>query len=162
MNTLPIDKPAGRHAIASSGLQDLLHRGEPVAYALLRVGFAVILFTHGFPKIFGSALERTVGNIDTKLNLPFPWAWGYMIGTLETLGMVLLAIGFGTRLIASMVFVEMLVIIFGVLWPTWVWYKFGIEYPLLMALLALYMCFRGSGRYSVDRLRGIELGGLRD
>ncbi len=157
-----IDKFASPHSNASLGLPVVLQRWEPAAYALLRVGFAIIMFTHGFPKIFGSALERTVGNIDTKLNLPFPWAWGYMIGTLETLGMVLLAIGFGTRLIASMVFVEMLVIIFGVLWPTWVWYKFGIEYPLLMALLALYLCFRGSGRYSIDRVRGVEFGGLRD
>jgi putative oxidoreductase len=34
--------------------------------------------------------------------------------------------------------------------PTWPWIDRGIEYPVFMGVLALYMVGRGAGRYSVE------------
>ena len=35
--------------------------------------------------------------------------------------------------------------------PTWVWVDRGIEYPVLMGVLAFYIAVRGSGHYSLDQ-----------
>ena len=56
----------------------------------------------------------------------------------------------GTRLIAAMVAVQMLVICY-VLGPTWPWIDRGIEYPFLMWFLAVFISLSGGGRWSLDR-----------
>lgn len=38
--------------------------------------------------------------------------------------------------------------------PTWPWIDRGIEYPVLMLFLALYLAFKGGGRCSLDRVAG--------
>ena len=55
-----------------------------------------------------------------------------------------------------MMTVQMLTIAY-LLGPTWPWIDRGIEYPVLMALLSLYLVFRGAGRYSMDNTLGKEL-----
>ena len=59
-------------------------------------------------------------------------------------------------LIAAAFVVEMTVISFGVLWPVWSWGRRGMEYALLMGIIALAILFRGGGRYSVDHCIGRE------
>jgi putative oxidoreductase len=60
-------------------------------------------------------------------------------------------VGLFTRLVAFAFFIEMLVISFLVLWPHWWWGTRGMEYAVLMGILALAIFFRGGGRYSLDR-----------
>ena len=55
-----------------------------------------------------------------------------------------------------MIAIEM-AIICTALAPAWVWNTGGMEYPLLMGFLALFIAMNGGGRYSVDRLIGREL-----
>ena len=61
-----------------------------------------------------------------------------------------------TRVVAAALFVEMMVISFGVLYPSWSWGKRGMEYALFMGLISLAILLRGGGRYSLDRLIGRE------
>ena len=81
---------------------------------------------------------------------------GLLVALLEAVGGLLLILGLGTRLIAAMMTVQMLTIAY-LLGPTWPWIDRGIEYPVLMALLSLYLVFRGAGRYSLDNTLGKEL-----
>ena len=68
----------------------------------------------------------------------------------------MLAVGLFTRIVAAAIAIETAVISFGVLWPVWGWAKHGMEYALLMGILALAILFRGGGRYSVDYYVGRE------
>jgi putative oxidoreductase len=41
--------------------------------------------------------------------------------------------------------------------PTWPWIDRGIEYPVMLGFVALFISFRGGGPFSLDRLIGTEL-----
>mgnify|MGYP001082603004 CR=1 FL=1 len=163
--------PTSRRAIspADAGSQlifPFLHglsaRVEPLAYALLRVVFGVVLITHGLPKLLrtshGSMADPMAGSInliENALHLPAAPALAMFVALLEGVGGALLAIGFGTRAIAAMVAVQMLAICVA-LGPTWPWIDRGIEFPFLMMFLGLFMAFKGGGRWSLDRAIGRE------
>ncbi|PWC34498.1 DoxX family protein [Azospirillum sp. TSO35-2] len=158
------DPKGGTVRLVFPALSGFYAIAEPLSYAALRFAFGIILLTHGMPKLLGSGhgattiapLARSVGHIENVLNLPFPWAFGYFIMFLETGGALMLAFGLFTRIVAPMIAVEMAAICF-VLAPTWIWFQTGMEYPLLMGFLALYISFKGGSRYSLDRILGREI-----
>lgn len=137
-----------------------LARYEPVAYALLRLVFAIVIFTHGLPKALGTAhgsmadpMAGSIGLIGNVMGLPFAPQLAYLVMLLETVGALALALGFRTRTVALLLALEMVGISLA-LGPTWPWIDRGIEYPVLMLFLALYMVFRGGGPWSLDRVVG--------
>lgn len=144
-------------------LAPLYRFAEPLAYALLRAGFGVIMLTHGLPKLLGNAhgsmadpMAASINLIQNRLHLPQPELIGLLVALLEGVGGLLLILGFGTRPVAVMMTVQMLTIA-CLLGPTWPWIDRGIEYPVLMALLSFYLVFRGTGRYSLDQALGKAL-----
>lgn len=135
---------------------------QPLAFALLRAGFGVIMMTHGLPKILGEAhgsmadpMAASINLIQNRLHLPQPELIGWLVALLEAVGGLLLVLGLGTRAVAALITVQMLTIAW-LLGPTWPWIDRGIEYPVLMALLSFYLVFRGAGGYSLDRWLGKE------
>ncbi|MFL9672725.1 MULTISPECIES: DoxX family protein [Pseudomonas] len=144
-------------------LAPLYRFAEPLAYTLLRAGFGVIMVTHGLPKLLGNAhgsmadpMAASINLIQNRLHLPQAELIGLLVALLEAVGGLLLILGLGTRLVAAMLTVQMLTIAY-LLGPTWPWIDRGIEYPVLLALLSLYLVFRGAGRYSLDNALGKEL-----
>ena len=135
-------------------------QGSEVAYTLLRIVFGSVLFTHGLPKLAGTAhgsmadpMAGSTHLIRHVLHLPGAETLAMFVALLEGVGGVLLALGLGTRWLAPMFAVQMLAICIA-LGPTWPWIDRGIEYPFLMLWLALFMAFRGSGRYAIDTWLG--------
>jgi len=131
------------------GLGGLYEKLSPFSYALMRVALGLALLPHGVNKLFFGDVANAA-NTMAKLGLAPPLAWAYFIGLLEFAGGLLLALGLFTRLVAFAFVVEMLVISFGILWPKWWWGAHGMEYVVLMGILALAIFFRGGGRYSLD------------
>lgn len=130
--------------------------GEPALYALLRIVFALLLLTHGLPKALGtshgSMSNPMAGSIELMQNvmgLPFAPQLAFMIMLLETGGAVLLAVGFCTRIVALLFAAQMAGISYA-LGPTWPWFDRGIEFPVLMGFLALYMVARGGDAWALD------------
>ena len=139
-------------------LAPLYARGEPVMYALLRAMFGIILLTHGLPKALGTShgsmanpMEGSINLIQNVLGLPFASELAFLVMLLETLGALMLTVGLWVRPVALIVALEMIGISCA-LGPTWPWVDRGIEYPVLMTFLALYIALRGSGRLALDRL----------
>ena len=131
-------------------------RLEPAAYALLRFAFGAILFTHGLPKALGTShgsmadpMAGSIRLIDQVMGLPFAPQLAFLVMLLETVGAAALAVGFCTRWVALAFTLEMVGICVA-LGPTWPWIDRGIEYPVLMAVLAAYVVVRGGGALSVD------------
>jgi len=132
-------------------------RAEPALYAVLRVVFGIIMFTHGLPKALGishgSMADPMAGSINlihNVMGLPFAPQLAFLVMLLETIGAVMLVIGLWTRLVALAIAVQMAGISYA-LGPTWPWIDRGIEFPVLMMFLALYIAVRGSGGFAVDR-----------
>ncbi|ANH68871.1 DoxX family protein [Mitsuaria sp. 7] len=149
----PVSSQVSRRA---SPLRAAAARLEPAAYALLRVAFGAILFTHGLPKALGTShgsmadpMAGSIRLIDQVMGLPFAPQLAVLVMLLETVGAVALAAGFCTRWVALAFTLEMIGICVA-LGPTWPWIDRGIEYPVLMAALAAYVVVRGGGAYAVD------------
>lgn len=140
----------------TSSLRTRLAGFELPAYTLLRIAFGLILLTHGLPKALGEShgsmgdpMAASINLIQNVLGLPFAPQLAWLVMLLETVGAIVLALGFYTRAVALLFCAEMVVISVA-LGPTWPWIDRGIEYPVLMGFLSLYIFFRGGGAYSVD------------
>lgn len=145
------------------GLAKFYEIARPLTYALLRTGFGLTILTHGLPKITGSAhgsmadpMAGSINLIGNVLHLPFAPQLAMFVALLETSGGLAVALGLGTRLFAPMLAVQMAFICIA-LGPTYPWIDRGIEYPLILGFIALFVSVHGGGLYSVDRQIGREL-----
>lgn len=87
------------------------------------------------------------------LHIPFPELNAYLATSTETLGVVLLTLGLGTRLIAVPLMVVMFVAITTVHWEHgFTCGKNGFEVPFYYLLMLLVLLVYGAGRMSVDYL----------
>ncbi|MGW7775946.1 DoxX family protein [Pseudomonas machongensis] len=148
MTSIPRDTP--------TSARNLQARLEPVFYALLRVLLGIVMFTHGLPKLLGdshgsmadpmASSTHLIGNV---MGLPFAAELAFLVMLLETVGALMLVVGVLTRPIALAMAAEMVGISYA-LGPTWPWVDRGIEYPVILGSLALYMAIRGGGRFALD------------
>jgi putative oxidoreductase len=145
-----------RKKLLVPGLAGLYEALAPLSHALIRFSLGVFLIPHGYAKLFQDDAAGAARNF-VNFGWSHPLAWAYLIGALEFFGGIMLAIGLFTRIVAAAFVIEMAVISFGVLWPVWSWGKHGMEYALLMGIVALAIVFRGGGRYSADHYLGREL-----
>jgi putative oxidoreductase len=131
------------------GVARLYEMLAPLSYTLIRFSLGVFLIPHGYAKLFQDDAIAASRNF-VNFGWSHPLEWAYFIGALEFFGGIMLAIGLLTRIVAAAFVIEMTVISFAVLWPVWSWGRRGMEYALLMGIIALAIAFRGGGRYSVD------------
>jgi putative oxidoreductase len=137
------------------GVARLYEMLAPLSYTLIRFSLGVFLIPHGYAKLFQDDAVAASRNF-VNFGWSHPLEWAYFIGALEFFGGIMLAIGLLTRIVAAAFVIEMTVISFAVLWPVWSWGRRGMEYALLMGIIALAIAFRGGGRYSVDHYLGRE------
>ncbi|HTV37176.1 MAG TPA: DoxX family protein [Xanthobacteraceae bacterium] len=127
----------------------------PWGYTLIRIALGLILLPHGYAKLFLNDAAPTSRHF-AQWGWAYPLAWAYLIGALEFFGGLLLALGLFTRVVAIAFVLEMAVISFAVLYPTWDWGHHGMEYSFLMGLVALGLALGGGGPYSLDRRIGLR------
>lgn len=99
---------------------------------------------------------NNIGNVAAwfgSLGIPFPTLNAYMAATTELLGVVLIAIGFLTRLISIPLIVIMIVAIFTVhIGNGFSAGDNGFEIPLYYLLFLGIFLSHGAGKFSVDNL----------
>jgi len=128
----------------------------PYSYTIMRFATGVILFPHGVVKVFYGSPAALAGGIAAK-GLPFPLLLAYLTFIAEFAGAACIALGLLTRVAATMVFVQMVVIVIYFQWSGgYFWTNRGYEFPLLWAALCLAIVFRGGGRWSIDHYLGRE------
>lgn len=142
------------------GLSSIYDCATPWAETLLRVGLGFVLIPHGMQKLFGSfggmGLNGFAALFD-KLGYSPGMFWTWVVGCTEFVGGILLVLGLFTRISAAAQVIFML----NAIWFTsrtagFFWTKGGMEYPLLIGVVALYFLCRGGGPYSLDRKIGRE------
>lgn len=99
---------------------------------------------------------NNIGNVAAwfgSLGIPFPTLNAYMAATTELLGVVLIAIGFLTRLISIPLIIIMIVAIFTVhLGNGFSAGDNGFEIPLYYLLFLGIFLSHGAGKFSVDNI----------
>lgn len=131
---------------------------------VLRLVVGLTLAAHGTQKLFGwfggYGLAGTGGFLE-KLGFYPGRRAAFMAGFAETVGGLLLALGAGTPLAATLVVGVMLVAIVTVHWTKGFFNpNGGYEYPMVLAVAALSVVVTGPGRISVDAWLGREYVGI--
>jgi putative oxidoreductase len=134
---------------------------DPIALPLLRLTLGLILFPHGCQKLFGwfggMGFEKFTDAFD-KMGWHPAMLWLSLVALTECVGGLLLAFGFLTRFAAAAVVIFMI----NACWATghrggFFWTQGGMEFSLLIGVVALVFLIKGGGRFSVDHALGKEL-----
>lgn len=128
----------------------------PLGLAILRVVLGVVFITHGLPKLLGG-VTGTAAFLDS-LGFPGAIGWAWFITLLETVGGLMLIVGFLVTPVALLLAIEMVVAIVLVHAPNG-WYvvgpgQGGAEFNTLLVAGLLTLVFAGAGLAAVDRARG--------
>lgn len=128
-----------------------LDRWSDAGLLILRVGIGTLfMVVHGFPKLAGGPAKwESVGRAVSYLGVKFGHTgWGFAASVAETLGGLLLILGWGHRPAALVLFATMTVA------SIWKYYPFGgwnaAAHPAAMAVVCLGLLFTGPGKYSLD------------
>jgi putative oxidoreductase len=119
----------------------ILRRFEPYAYALLRIVAGLLFLFHGLQKF---------GVLGGQLTLP-PVSLIGLAALIETVGGLLIMIGFATTPMAFLCSGEMAYAYFTAHQPRGTWpIQNGGEPAALFAFIFLYISTRGAGMLSID------------
>ena len=119
----------------------MLRRFEPYAYALLRIVAGLLFLFHGLQKF---------GVLGGQLTLP-PVSLIGLAAVIETVGGLLIMIGFATSPVAFICSGEMAYAYFTAHQPRGTWpIQNGGEPAALFAFIFLYIATRGGGRLSIE------------
>ncbi len=130
----------------------------PFVEPAIRVTAGLLLVPHGSQKLFGwfggYGLEATGQFFES---IGYPASMALVVGLVEFVGGILLALGLGTRIAAGLIAGFLAVAVVQHSSAGFFWNDGGYEYPLLWGLVALGFVIRGGGRYSVDAAIGREI-----
>ncbi len=142
---------------ALGGLYESL---APLAYPLIRFSAGLFLMPHGAQKLFGwfggGGIGGTAGFFSI-LGLEPAVPLVLLVGLVEVVGGLAIAIGLWTRLAAALAAIDLLVAIYLVhIANGFFWDAGGYEYPLMWAILMIAIVIRGGQKLSVDSVIGKE------
>jgi len=126
-----------------------------------RITLAVVVFAHGAQKLFGwfggYGFEGTMGYLTQTAGLPYLIALAVIL--IESIGMIALALGLFSRIVAALLIAVMIGAIFVAHLPNGFFMNWsggqageGYEYHLLVIALSFTHIILGSGAWSLDAL----------
>lgn len=139
----------------------LFESSEQFTGLVIRLTLALVILPHGCQLLLGwfggFGFSNTMKFFTEAEKLP--WLIGFMVIMLQSVGALLILLGFGSRILA---FGTMIMFI-GMIFTSHLKFGFfmnwfgtqkgeGYEYHLLVIGLSIALMFSGSGKFSVDRL----------
>jgi putative oxidoreductase len=122
---------------------------KPWGPTLLRVVVGIIFLAHGWQKVFTFGFHGVVGFF-SKLGIPLPGVFGYIIPVVELVGGAALVLGAGTRVAAVLLACDMVGAIAFVHAKNGFFMPMGIEFALTLLAANLSLLLTGAGAASVD------------
>lgn len=127
-----------------------LNSGRDLAPLALR-----LVLAYGFCEPAWNKLQDVHGIADwfQSMGLPAPYLQAWLATLVESLGVILLTLGLGTRIISIPLMLTMLVAIKKVHWENgFSAGNNGFEIPFYYLVMLFCLLMLGSGRYSLDHL----------
>jgi putative oxidoreductase len=127
-------------------MEKILGPFSATIYVLLRIAAGFLFFQHGLPKLFGGFGARGPAEPMTQM---------WFAGIIEVFGGAAIALGLFTSPVAFIASGEMAVAYFQAHVPRGFWpVQNGGELAALYCFVFLYFAAVGSGKWSVDAMRG--------
>jgi putative oxidoreductase len=156
MTSLTLDRPRSTTNVLTS----LLATDDSLALLVLRIALGVVVLPHGLQKVFGWfggwGIDGTLGWF---ASIGIPAFLGILAMAADFAGALALIAGFGTRIAAFGIGVNMVVAALVVHRPNGFFMNWagnqkgeGFELHILAAAMALVLVLGGAGRWSADRL----------
>ena len=128
----------------------------PITLPLIRLMAGGSLAYHGYQIVFGNV--EGAGRFFESVGFENGLMWAWIVGILELVCGILLAVGLFTRLAAGPIIVFLTVAIVTYHWEFgYNWEARGIEYPLFWALVVFHFLVHGGGPWSLDAKIGREI-----
>lgn len=126
---------------------------EPYALPLLRIVMGLVLVPHGCQKAFGwfggAGFTKFTEIFDHNGYHPAAF-WVSVVMLTEMVGGLCLALGLFTRVAALFIVIFMVNAVLFTSAKGFFWTQGGLEYSLIIGMVALVFLIRGGGRYSLD------------
>jgi len=129
-------------------LASALAAQSAIGYALLRAMAGIVLFYHGYQKVFAMGLSAVAGFFE-KIGIFLPQITGPFIGLLELIGGALLFLGLFTRYLGLLFAIEFIVASYA----SWILMDRGYgksELELLILFAGVLFATNGAGKLSLD------------
>jgi len=128
-----------------------LSQYRDLGLVFLRAGIGTMMVLHGWPKLAGGIqqwekLGKATGHIGINF---FPGFWGFSSAMVETIGGVLIVVGFCFRPVTILMtfnFIVATVLLYKTTGQFIEWSR-----PAEMLILFFSLIFIGAGKYSIDR-----------
>ena len=128
----------------------------PITGPLIRVVAGGSLAIHGFPILFGNT-DAAADFLDS-VGFDNALFWAYVVGAVEFVCGLCLALGFLTRLVAVPIIGFLVVAIVTYHWQFgFAWENRGVEYPMFWAIVVFHFLVHGGGAWSLDAMMGREV-----
>jgi putative oxidoreductase len=139
-------------------LKRLLQTDDNLVSFIVRVFVGLVMFPHGAQKMFGAfGGHGFSGTMSYFTSQGTPAILAFLVIFTESIGSLLIVLGFTTRIWAALLTVIMLVAM-NVHMPNGFFMNWagnqageGFEYHLLVIGICLALILKGAGRWSVDR-----------
>jgi putative oxidoreductase len=142
--------------LVAPALESVYRTIAPITEPLIRVVAGGSLVLHGFPILFGNT--KAAAKFLESVGFENALFWTYVVGLVEFVCGLCLAIGFLTRLVALPIIGFLLTAIVTYHWQFgFAWENRGVEYPLFWAIVVFHFLIRGAGPWSVDARIGREV-----
>ncbi|MBI1201528.1 MAG: DoxX family membrane protein [Rhodopseudomonas sp.] len=129
----------------------------PVTVPAVRLVAGGSLAIHGFPILFAGDLAPTAKFL-AGVGFANAGLWAVLVGLVEFVCGLCLALGLLTRVVAAPIIVFLVVAIVSYHWQFgFHWENRGIEYPLFWAIVVFHFLVQGGGRWSLDALIAREI-----
>jgi putative oxidoreductase len=130
---------------------------RPITEPLIRLIAGGALAWHGQQILFGG-IERTARFFEENVGFEHGLVLAWVVGFLELVCGLCLALGLATRLAAGPIIVFLIMTIITYHWEFgFNWESGGIEYPLFWAIVVFHFLVHGGGPYSLDARIGREI-----
>jgi uncharacterized membrane protein YphA (DoxX/SURF4 family) len=123
-----------------------MEKNVQIGALIIRVILGVIFFMHGLQK-FQGGLGNAAGFFES---MGIPGFLAYAVGTIELVGGILIILGFGTRVIATLFALIMLGAIFKVKLKAG--FVGGYEYEVALLSMSLFFTAAGHPYFSLESL----------
>ena len=144
-------------------LENILSPYHDVGLLILRLALGITFLVHGWPKLNpGSPMGGAAGMAGflKQMGIPLPLLAAWVVALLETAGAALLVLGLGTRILAALYAVEMVVAILaakrGMMKVGFMAQQAtGWELDFVLLGGALALLFTGAGSLALDPVVGL-------
>ena len=146
-------------------LAPLYAHSADLSYLIVRVTAGGMLLVHGLIKLSTATIAGFAQNSMARRGIEPAFLMACVVWFLETVGAGCIILGLFTRVFATAIGIQFLIIIFVAHWgkglSDFSWSRAaqggGWEYPLFWGLMWVAIGLRGGGPYSLDRKLGWEL-----